>query len=276
MSSSYSVLSYTQDESRGIRTPVGIVLWSDDHEFAGVRVVAPSERSLGLKQADCDVVSFVRDKLVSWIESKSLPYSQEQLSPYEDAWWVHAARLLTHRVTLSEPRAVEALNPNEDLETIYERQINPNSDSFGRESAERINGAVARGLRSLARYFQARKLLPGFKDRPITVTRVYEGEHAVVVVEGVNLCSNPEMNADAAVSRLLRLLAAPSAHYKLMVGYLAPDVINGEAVLVDWLKEQTHAAAFDLTKEADQFFETARAMVEIADGVASFGDAEEE
>jgi hypothetical protein len=82
----------------------------------------------------------------------------------------------------------------------------------------------------------------------------------VLVVDGVNLASSDaETQSDALVSRLLRIKAGnetPSIQreVKACIGYLAsPHGLNGEATLVEWIREKCEAQIFDLVRETDRF-----------------------
>ena len=91
------------------------------------------------------------------------------------------------------------------------------------------------------------------------------------MIEGVNLAtSQAEIQADATVSRLLRLRSGLDGHCGILVGYLAsPEGINGESVLLKWLEEQTGALTFDLMKQRADFHTEADRMVAAADGQES-------
>jgi hypothetical protein len=101
-----------------------------------------------------------------------------------------------------------------------------------------------------------REQFPGFGGREVRVMRAFKGEHGSVVIEGVNLSSSQaELQSDAAVSRLMRLLESQQRpqNLALLVGYLpSPESINGEQVLVDWIKLKTGAKTFDLIKDRQQ------------------------
>ena len=94
-----------------------------------------------------------------------------------------------------------------------------------------------------------------------------KGQRAWLIVEGVNLAAGTtERDADALASRLLRAKTGTGGRKKFLVGYLAPpDGLNGQAVLRDWIVEQTEAEAFDLLRERDEFHDAARdAATEVA------------
>ena len=157
--------------------------------------------------------------------------------------------LLIHRVRLSEPRPIDCRDPEEELEPLYESVVAPHRPA--REQRTRIDGEIRKCLNSLAEKFEVRQTLPGFGGRCVTVLRAYQGVRGWVVIEGVNLAtSQAEIQADATVSRLLRLRSGLDGHCGILVGYLAsPEGINGESVLLKWLEEQTGALTFDLMKQ---------------------------
>ena len=92
-----------------------------------------------------------------------------------------------------------------------------------------------------------------------------------MVIEGINLAtSQAEIQADATVSKLLRLRSGLGGDFSILVGYLAsPDGINGESVLLKWLEEQTGALALDLMKQRADFHTEADRMVAAGDGQES-------
>ncbi len=91
------------------------------------------------------------------------------------------------------------------------------------------------------------------------------------MIEGINLAtSQAEVQADATVSKLLRLRSGLDRDCSILVGYLAsPEGINGESVLLRWLEERTGALALDLMKQRADFHTSANRMVAEADGQKS-------
>lgn len=263
MSSSYAVFSYKRDSQSGESIPIGVALWSSARAAFEVKLVGSEERLAGFDKDDLRFAQLVRDKIATWVAARALPYSTAALEPYDDAWWQHVARLLTHRISLSEPRAVASDDPVKDVGAIYDRTV---TKHISRER-EHVNGAVARGLRELATRFETRLQFDGFGGRPVTITKSYTGARAVVVVEGMNLHSDPERNSDALASKLQRLVTVCKSQCVVIVGYLAPEHgLNGETALVEWVRERVGASVFDLNAEQDAFHEAAGRAIAIADG----------
>ena len=89
-----------------------------------------------------------------------------------------------------------------------------------------------------------------------------------VVIEGINLATNQaELLADATASKLMRLRAGLREECDVMIGYLAsPEGLDGEQVLVDWLRERAEAQVFDLMKQRKDFLAAADQLVAKASG----------
>lgn len=262
MSASYAVFSYT-DTTHGIEIPVGVALWSPERQFADVRLVGSDESLEKFKQRDAPYVDLVHEKVRHWMKSGHLPHCDAHLEPWDNAWWTHVRELLIHRTKISEPRPIESSNPAKDLDTIYE-MVTAKARPV-RERATRVDGAITRCLNDLSQKFVARKAVPGYHGRSVTVTRAYEGRHATVIIEGVSLAADPDAASDLAVGKLLRIRNSERT-YKVIVGYLtSPGGLNGERVLVDFLREATGAKAFDLMNERSELYNEAEAMMLSAD-----------
>lgn len=276
MSSSYAVFSYAADLARGLEIPVGIALWSSSTGFAQIRLVQEGEKLTHFKPAsDLPYVSLVRNKVAHWIEQKRLPYADESLTPCDNAWWAHARKLLIHRIRMSEPRPVDCADPAADIELLYESVVAPYRSH--RERNVRVDGEISRCLNHLALRFSAHAAIPGVGERNVVVTRAYEGEHATVVVEGLNLAHDPDRHSDLALGKLLRVRDGNGQKCEIMIGYLtSPGGLNGEKVLVDYICRQTGAKAFDLFRDKSAFRAEAGRLLERADGVQGmYPDAEE-
>jgi hypothetical protein len=211
-------------------------------------------------------VRLVRDKVQHWVETGQLPYAEGHLPPYEDRWWRHVRDLLIHRVRLSEPRPIDCREPEQELEPLYESVVAPHRPA--REQRTRIDGETRKCLNHLADRFKARQELPGYGGRAVPVLRAYHGARGWVVIEGINLATNEaETQSDATASRLQHLRAGLTEGCEIMVGYLAsPEGLNGESVLVQWLRDRTGAKTFDLMKDREDFHATADQLVAKADG----------
>ena len=267
ISFSYAVFSLIHDETRGQSIPVGVALWSLQYRWVKVRLLGEKERLVGLDpQAHFPLIRLMRDKVDHWIQTGRLPYAEPHIPPYDDRWWRHVRDLLIHRVRLSEPRPIDCRDPESELEPLYESVVAPNRPA--REQRTRIDGEIRKCLNRLGDKFKARPSLPGFGGRQVSVLRGYQGTKAWVVIEGVNLATpQAESQADAIVSKLLRLRAGLDRECEVLIGYLAsPGGINGESVLLDWMRRQTGAVTFDLINQRGDFHTAADQMVARADG----------
>jgi hypothetical protein len=271
ISSSSAVFSFALDPARDATVPVGIALWSAERRWVKIRLLGEKERLLGFTKAEhYPFVRLVREQVQAWIDKGELPYAAGPVAPFEDRWWRHVKDLLIHRVRLSEPRPIDCRDPEQELEPLYEAVVAPHRSRTERRS--RIDGVIRRCLGHLAERFQARVSLPGFGGRDVKVLRAYRGRKAFVVIEGLNLATEQaDTESDAAVGKLRRLREGIRAGCTVLVGYLAPpEGLNGNSVLLDWIRCQTEAQTFDLARDRTAFFQTADRLVAQADGEELF------
>jgi hypothetical protein len=259
---SYAILSFVVDDARDVTLPVGVALWSPQRHLVRMRVIGEKERLTGFKaQEHLPFVRLVEEKLRHWIETGEIPYREKLVAPFTDDWWRHARELLVHRVRLSEPRPIDCRDAETELNVLYESVVAPHRPA--KEVRTRIDGEIGKCLNDLGKKFKGRRALPGYGGRKVQVKRVYEGEKGCVVIEGVNLAGKTaEAETDATASKLQRVQRGVGAECHFLIGYLAsPEGLNGESVLVDWLRETTHAEAFDLMKERQDFHSAAERLV---------------
>jgi hypothetical protein len=246
---------YASDVARGHEIPVGVVLWSKDRQFRGIRVIRPDERLSGLRHHAHDLgrIHFVQEQLLHWM-SEGLPYAPGPLEPDDDGWWKHARELLIHGTQLTLPCPIDVEPSDEALSSLFASVVGPHMPA--REHAKYINGQITECLGDLAPRFQANCHLNGFEGRMVRVTRAYRGRAGWVVVEAVNLTNQPDQAAWVTVGKLLSVKAATAA--ECIVGYLPPPHgLNGEAPLVKFIMKETGAIAFDLITEKDKLKDAA-------------------
>lgn len=233
MYSSYAVFTHMVDPARGLEVPVGVALWSTDRKSVKLRMLSEDERLSAFRTAtDFPFVAHVHEKVNLWIEEEHLPYLDVPAKPWDTKWWAHAKRLLVHRTRLSDPMPVE---PSFDIDSLYESVVAPFVHKA--ESKRRVDGEVSRCLSELAPMMRARATVPGIGGRSVVVTRAYEGQHATVVVEGVNLAAHPDVNADQALGKLLRLRSGMQGKCDIAT------TPSGDALLglLAWVAEQERA-----------------------------------
>ncbi len=257
---SYAVFRYVKDAKRDLSVPVGVALWSQDLSWARVRFLQRTERVPGVnKQHDFPYVDLVARKVESWLSSRRAPYLGEGVSPSTDAWWQHVRELLAHKVRVSEPRSIDCIAPERELELLF-RDVVREVDE--RETGRaRIDHILVKCLgQELAGNFE-RGVVSGFAGRPVKVMRHYTGTKATVVIEGVNLTTEdaPE-ETDALVGRLQRVRANGHGAFVesdkpvvAVVGYLASSGgLNGEGYLKEWIEQRGNAVAIDVEREAER------------------------
>jgi hypothetical protein len=262
---SYSIFSFVTDQIRSSSVPVGIALWSAEPQQVRIKLASDKEKIKGIKGTAYDYLRVFKSQLDQWLKSGHLPYGAPTASPHSDSWWVHLSELLVHNVRLSEPRPIDCRDVEQDLELLYEAVVGPDRDA--KERSERIDRVLSRSLGSLTRRLD-RGAVAGFHGRPVSVKHFKAVGRQLVIVEGVNLAAAAaEDDTDALVSRLQRIKEANGqAHDRSVVafvGYLSsPHGLNGEAVLVDWIRKKTEAQTFDLVEERDQFQGNVEGVIE--------------
>ena len=123
---SYAVLRYVKDERRDISVPVGVALWSEEGHWVRTRLLMPDERLTPISSSDdYPFINLISRKLDNWMKQGELPYQDRMLSPYSDAWWRHLQKILIHRLRLSEPRPIDCLEPESDLEALFRTVVGP-------------------------------------------------------------------------------------------------------------------------------------------------------
>lgn len=263
----YAVFTLITDDAGAIAVPVGVALWSTQLSWYQFEVVSENDRLLHLNHNEHLLfIRHVEDQLKHWAASGNLPYAPQPMKPSQDEWWQHVHEILIHRVRLSEPRAIDCTDPSEEFGPLFESIVGP--FRARRESRTRLAGQIQNCLGGLARCFQARQPLSGYGGRDVRVLRAHKGRFGFVVIEGVNLAAGQaETLSDALVSKLLRVKTANPSNCEFVVAYVtSPDGLNGEAVLVDWIKEKTGAQVFDLQRERDKLRQAATRLVWKADG----------
>jgi hypothetical protein len=136
ISSGYAVFSFVLDPARDATVPVGVALWSADRRWVKIRLLEKEERLLGFEKAEqYPFVRLVRQQIQAWIGKGKLPYAEGSIVPFEDRWWRHVKDLLIHRVRLSEPRAIDCRDPEQELEPLYEAVVAPHRSSTERPFA---------------------------------------------------------------------------------------------------------------------------------------------
>jgi hypothetical protein len=154
-------------------------------------------------------------------------------------------------------------NREMDFESLFEAIVQPLIPA--EQKKKRIDGFVTSALGSTSRLLKRGTQFAAFGGAQEVVLRGAIGARGGVVIEGVNLAgTNARKDADALVSKLLRIKAAPSAiSMHVVVGYVAsPGGLNGEADMRDWIREKVTPDVFDLVSEDVQFQTAAAAGLE--------------
>jgi hypothetical protein len=262
----YSTIRAVLDDRRGRSVIVGVVAWDTDAEWYKFRTIAARERVPGVTAETRSFADIAMNQLSRWAERKSVPYATSPALPWTSAFWIATSRIMTTAIRVDPPRAMSPLhNRTLDFESLFEAVVQPLVPSEQRK--RRIDGFVTSALGTASRVLRRGAEFQAFGGTHESVLRGAVGDRGGVVVEGVNLASaNARKEADALVSKLLRIKAAPSAiAMHVVVGYVAsPGGLNGETDMRDWIRETVTPDVFDLVSEDVQFQAAATAGLDSA------------
>jgi len=264
---SYAVFRYMKDAKREIAVPIGVALWSEDANWVGVRLINSDQKVPRIsRKGDFPFIGVFERKLDSWLAGRHLPYQDQPVSPASDAWWKHLQKLLIHKTRISDPRPIDCLDPEKEIESLFREIVSPEET----EDHARIDHLITQCLGGLSKTLR-RGEINGYAGKPVEIMRCFLGREATVVVEGVNLAlENAASEADALVGKLQRVRAngsiQPSADRRVIaiVGYVASENgLNGEAFLKDWIEKAGNATALDVQREGAKLrAETEQALTE--------------
>lgn len=242
---------------QGGQVQVGVVAWDSDSRWFDVRVVHEDERVQGLHASTREYAELVAEELRQWGAERRVPYATTSLEPWSADFWVACSRILRSAIELDKPRAMNPMHDNKtQLEDLFQAVVQPRI--VGPRGQRRVDGLVTQALGLSAGYFERRSEIGAFRGARETVLRHATGANGRLVVEAVNLAtSTARHDADALVSRLLRILSA-HARTRFVVGYVASsEGLNGETHMKEWIKEQVTPAVFDLVVERERFRQAA-------------------
>lgn len=255
---SCATLRFLIDADRDVTIPAGVILWNNDGSWHQFRLPFEDEQVPDLPAKAGAYLSVVKSQIEGWIRSGHLPYEAQSLKPLSHEWWEHVQKLLQHSVRLDAIRLLDVIDPEEEIETLFEAVVHPRVSR--RQKAERIDRAVTGALGTLSRFFTSRAKVTGFGGRKVKVLRHAANQQRMVIVEAINLASrDAELDADALFGRLSRIRAAQSQQeVRFVLGYLAsPGGLNGEKALKEFIETEIEAPMFDLDRQKDEFQEAA-------------------
>lgn len=121
----YAVFTLT-DNAGAVMVPVGVALWSAQLPWLRFGMIGESDRLRHVDLAERLLsIRHVEDQLQRWATTGDLPYAPRPMKPHEDDWWQHVHLLLIHRVRLSEPRAIDCTDPDEEFGPLFESIVGP-------------------------------------------------------------------------------------------------------------------------------------------------------
>jgi hypothetical protein len=217
----FAVLRLVLDD-RGIHTiPAGVVAWDESRKWYQIRGIHEGERLRTLPQHLVVLLDSAIAKVRRWAEQGRVGGQGPELAPTSGVFWESVRRRLVSGVRLDQARALEP-SPDMDLglESLFDAIVQPSRT--GTAQRHRIEGVVREALGPLAPKFRGRHEVRAYHGATESVLRLAQGEGGTVIVEGVNLAaSTGRKDADALVSRLLRVKAGGLEQAQVVVGYLA-------------------------------------------------------
>jgi hypothetical protein len=193
---SYSVFSFVSDDARETSIPIGVALWSAQQRWWRVRFLQQGERlsRFNMKE-NFPFVTLIQGKLNQWMQ-KGIPYEGTKHEAFENAWWKSAKNWLIHRIRLSDPRPIDCIDPDREIEPLYESVVSPGRGL--RDQRARVISQINQCLAGLEREFKKHDLA-GFGGSPIRASKARVGPSGTVVVEGViDACSDLVAQASGA------------------------------------------------------------------------------
>jgi hypothetical protein len=255
LSSGFSVLRLVTDPLRSTSIPVGAIAWDQGRQWHQIRVLDDTERLEYVTPERRLLIKLLKEQLERWARSSAVPRSEGTQDPWTTQFWVAVDRVLTGGFRVDQPKALESGASADALELLFDTIVQPIRSA--QRSRARMEGFINRALgNQLSRKLVPRFEIEAFAARQEHVMRGYAGDRGTILLEGVNLAARTaRRDADALVSKLLRIDAAPSrtgSLYKI-VGYVSsPGGLNGESDLRDWIRTMITPLVFDIVAEADQ------------------------
>lgn len=246
--------------------PIGVIAWDTSQQWYGMRIVDHDEKLHILTNWRRSLINLANKQMRRWAEAREVPYMQEPQLPYSHLFWKSVSEIMTTSIRLDLPKAMEAMSePDEDIESLFEAIVKPIQKN-GRQ-VERIDGAINRALgQKLSSKIQRRISVTAFGDAKEVIGRGLVESKGTLIIEGVNLASgNARKNADALVSRLLRIKEAYSGITPLdmIIGYSSsPGGLNGETHMKNWISKMITENVYDLSSEKAKFQSIAQSAVE--------------
>lgn len=139
MDSGYSVLRLVLDPLRGTSVPVGAIAWDAHRKWFNIRFLQQEEGITGVTGKQRQIVGFAGDQLRRWAEEERVPYEKDPIRPWESRFWQAASEVLTSSILLDQPKAMEPLESDDELEALYEAVVQLEALRAQPESLNRDN-----------------------------------------------------------------------------------------------------------------------------------------
>lgn len=252
----YAVFRFVTDPDRDVSVPVGVAIWGSDPSSLRIRLPATTERFKGMSASEViPFLSLLKSQIEGWLKRGEVPYQAEPLVPLSEVWWEHVRRLMQFRVRIDEPRPMECISPDREIEALYEAVAKPRQPRSQRK--RRVETALKQAIgKELDKKLGRTRSVPGWSDRSVEVLRATESRDRRLVVEIVNLAyTEAERDADAMASKVQRIKEGPVGRCTdFLIGYIAsPNGLNGEGTMKNWLELKSGTRLYDVERERATF-----------------------
>ena len=261
----FSVIRLFLDAQAVRSLPVGVVAWDSARSWYHVRILREDEGLKGLPPHLRTLLDTALEKLQRSAKLGSIGGMAEGLSPTQSPFWDVARERLASAIRLDPAKALEPTpHPDVGVDALFDAIVQPRRDRAKR--LQRIDHEIGRALGPVANRLEGRLEVTAFKGARERVLRAAKSDDGMVVIEGVNLAaSGARDEADALVSRLLRIRAGGSGEIKFVIGYLtSPGGLNGEGHMKDWIVDKVSPYVYDLNSERDAFRSRTETLLKVS------------
>jgi len=257
----YITVRFVTDWVRQIDVPIGVILWEDGGRQPLIRLPQSGEQLPDVNMAEARPhLQVFHDQIDGWLQSRALPYTDGELEPLSDEWWAHVQKLLSFSIRVSDPRPLDCVRPEIEVEALFSAAVQPRQPRQVLE--KRLETLVREAIgQECNSELVSRTAVFGYHEKLVRVMKAKQSHSGLVVIDAVDLSGKDAVPyADELTSRLQRIKAGPPRDtLRFITGYLSsPGGLNGEVYMVDWIKDQVDEHVYDLIHEQDLFAGEAR------------------
>ena len=234
--------------------PIGVAIWGNDISSLKIRFPKSGERLTGISTKDAQIyLEIVKRQLYDWLSSDSLPYAKDLMVPLSEEWWDHVRKLLQFKVRVDEPKSIECIDPDIEIDFLYEAAVKP---KLPRRQRAKRNESILKSVlgKDLSGKISFKAFVNGFEDKPVPVTSAIQNNNDRLVIDLINLATPDAVDdADAFASRILRIKES-SLNTTFVLGYVSsPNGLNGEGYMKDWIEKKSETTMYNVIQAPDKF-----------------------